>query len=141
MTIDLDAILYRANAASPGTWSDHKRPSIFDGYSVIDRYGGVLLNTNSYGKMGDDATFIAAARTDVPALVARVRDLESELRIEHVASKAALQILGDRLKLAEAVCEAADREVQFLKDGHHALNGWQFLPLSAWRDAKKKAHR
>ena len=54
--MNLDEIEARANAATPGPW----REGSSDLYSVRN------------------AAFIAAARTDVPALIARVRELEAE---------------------------------------------------------------
>ncbi len=54
--INLDEIERRANAATPGPWKE----------GASDVY--IVRN----------AAFIAAARTDVPALIARVRELEAE---------------------------------------------------------------
>ena len=65
--MDLDAIEARANAATEGPWE----------YSGLTLWGrdnlGLIKATTP-----EDRTFTAAARTDVPALVARVRELEGE---------------------------------------------------------------
>jgi hypothetical protein len=70
--IDLDAIEARANAATPGPWKEGSN----DVYSVRN------------------AAFIAAARTDVPALIARVRELEAECeRLKTFAAKSFSQMV------------------------------------------------
>ncbi len=84
--LDLDAIERRANAATPGPWYVHDRPAdfwtvgtdpdwpfeceVFDDGSAHGEYGA-LCNIA-------DRDFLVAARTDVPALIARVRELEAE---------------------------------------------------------------
>ena len=73
--IDLDAIEARANAATPGpheptTWERLCK----GGYQW--RAVGPLRATKE--QADSDAVFMAAARTDVPALIARVRELEAE---------------------------------------------------------------
>lgn len=78
MTIDLDAIEARANAATPGPWTV-SRSSDHPGERHID----AGLGAGVYVAMdvgADDAAFIANARTDIPALVARVRELEAAER-------------------------------------------------------------
>ncbi|AXH49052.1 hypothetical protein SEA_ECLIPTUS_101 [Gordonia phage Ecliptus] len=72
--LDLDAIEARADAATEESWE------IRDGFiyplSIRCSLGGIKLS---------DAEFIAHARTDVPALVSRVRDLEArEKRVRTV---------------------------------------------------------
>lgn len=69
---DLDAIGTRAEAALEGPWT-------------WEAYSETLGNINGDGFPvasmvdGDDAAFIAAAREDVPALLAYVRELEGSL--------------------------------------------------------------
>lgn len=76
--LDLDAIEARANAATEGPWDSYTVPgtgriagyvavAISDTEMQIARFEGGFF----------DAEFIAHARTDVPALVARVRELEA----------------------------------------------------------------
>ena len=72
---DLDEIERDAKAATPGPWND-------DGVSVNgeDEDGNIAMEwvaNGDYAGHADDARFIAAARTDVPALVARVRELQA----------------------------------------------------------------
>ena len=89
--IDLDAIEARANAATPGPWTYHEGC----GYVEVPPCGAIefkpgwersvhflarVHNNHVEGEdgLGFDGPFIAAARTDVPALIARVRELEAE---------------------------------------------------------------
>ncbi len=89
--IDLDAIERRANAATPGPWTYHDGC----GYVEVPPCGAIefkpgwersvhflarVHNNHVEGEdgLGFDGAFIAHARTDVPALVARVRELEAE---------------------------------------------------------------
>jgi hypothetical protein len=84
--IDLDEIERRANAATPGPWYVHDRPAdfwtvgtdpdwpfeceVFDDGSARGEYDALCSIA--------DRDFLVAARTDVPALIARVRELEAE---------------------------------------------------------------
>jgi hypothetical protein len=78
--MDLDAIEQRANAATQGPWTlervgDWHEPGwMIDGI-VRGPKGDNTLNVDGDKALGE---FIAHARTDVPALVARVRELEEE---------------------------------------------------------------
>jgi hypothetical protein len=66
---EIKAIEARANAASPGPWNYH------------DKH---LQDPDPYGRLqfgrGEDITFVLHARTDVPRLIARVRELEAQVR-------------------------------------------------------------
>lgn len=98
---DLDAIRARCEAATAGPWrvSTHTYPN---GTTVVDAITGVsepkwsdygegegewftdtltLVETDSgvYGPTMPDAQFIAAARTDIPALLAYIDELEREI--------------------------------------------------------------
>lgn len=86
MTLDLDAIEARCNAATAGPWELGKgygavvspnQPvrDVHDSFESIDAYGGLLVGESFHVA---DSVFVAAAREDVPALVARVRELEAE---------------------------------------------------------------
>jgi hypothetical protein len=85
--INLDAIEARANAATQGPWWD-------DAYIGEDPYDDpdspfVQVGTVRWGasdveipaalQQKRDAEFMAAAREDIPALIARVRELEEAL--------------------------------------------------------------
>lgn len=80
--MDLDAIEKRANAASPGPWNfasyDHREcETLCVQFEDMDEPTPVLEGVD----IGDNELyanwdFIAHARTDVPALIARVRELE-----------------------------------------------------------------
>ena len=92
--LDLDAIETRAAAARAGpwrsTWPDPNDPNNLDdpvveslapGLSYAERMVvGTMWHDGSHAVCGEaNAAFIAAARTDVPALVARVRELEAQV--------------------------------------------------------------
>lgn len=71
----LDEIEERAAAATPGPWR-------VDGYAIAaevdtDSFLEVCSFRGNYAD--EDMPFVAAARTDVPALVAEVRRLREEL--------------------------------------------------------------
>jgi hypothetical protein len=85
---ELKAIETRANAATPGPWTTgagkveggQVRELVIapnDDVIVAIAYGGF---GNPVDRTGQDRTFIAAARTDVPALVKEVRRQATELR-------------------------------------------------------------
>lgn len=88
--LDLDAIEARANAATPGPWhDDHEQ---FEGKELpcvaVGDFGWVCAGQNvpAYDEDSEqgkaDAEFIAHARADVPALVARVRQLETSRQLD-----------------------------------------------------------
>jgi hypothetical protein len=86
----LEAIRQRAEKATPGPWEirwgevvtkhpDHQNVSQwYDGYSNAIcslNDGEYIINSNE----DNDATFIAHARTDIPALLDHIAELEAEL--------------------------------------------------------------
>lgn len=79
---ELDAIEARAKAATPGPWrvGSEEQWHVFgdpDGDHIMGRgygIGRVLLGMNIHFPYDADAAFIAAARSDVPALVAALRE-------------------------------------------------------------------
>ncbi len=75
--IDLDAIERRANAATPGPWYGNRNCGV---YAVnVGQVVGTGCSCCTKSRLTDeDAAFMASARTDVPALIARVRELEAE---------------------------------------------------------------
>ncbi len=89
--MNLDEIEARVNAATPGPWTYHDGC----GYVEVPPCGAIefkpgwersvhflarVHNNHVEGEdgLGFDGAFIAHARTDVPALIARVRELEAE---------------------------------------------------------------
>lgn len=140
--LDLDAIQARADAATPGPWYDagagilravHTRTvgrkHIREVRDDIDLLGGAMFDTyEDFGGGPDlngepcvtgyyDARFIAAAREDVPALVARVRELEAE----RDDARAEADRLGDRCELLEGLLAEALREPH-PETGEHQLS-------------------
>ena len=83
--IDLDAIAARADASTPGPWHrDHEEGD--PGCVSIGDYGWVCSGylAPEYDVDSEqghaDAEFIAHARTDIPALIARVREQDAVIR-------------------------------------------------------------
>jgi len=74
---DLDEIERRANAATPGPWEGKRNGGVYAGdrEPVFETGCGCCSDPDL---TEENAAFIAAARTDVPALIARVRELETE---------------------------------------------------------------
>jgi hypothetical protein len=69
--LDLDAIEARAEAATPGPWRQTtSKRGYRDVLQTPDSYGDRMI---AKGCPNADADFIAAARTDIPALVAELR--------------------------------------------------------------------
>ncbi|MEU7771250.1 hypothetical protein AB0C44_07980 [Micromonospora taraxaci] len=73
--LDLDAIEARATAATAGPWTTGEDGLVWPPQMGDPVSGSVWL---------PDAEFIAAARTDVPSLVAEVRRLRAELDDERL---------------------------------------------------------
>ena len=75
--IDLDAIEARANAATPGPWLVLRGMDCTHVRAQDGHFETGCINWD--GRDASDADFIAAARTDIPALIARVREQEQEI--------------------------------------------------------------
>lgn len=76
----LDEIEARANAATQGPWEWH--PYMGSGATLAKPNRpfhelNILKTTDDWPPVAADAEFIAAARTDVPALLAEVRRLQA----------------------------------------------------------------
>ena len=84
-TLDLDAIQARANAATPGPWGALHRDmgcSFRDDERAglgLDIVGPLEATNRGQFARGADAWFIARARTDIPALIAAVRERDAEI--------------------------------------------------------------
>ena len=90
--MNLDEIQARANAATPGPWTYDEGCGYVEvppcgviefkpGWERSVHFLARVHNNHVEGEdgLGFDGAFIAHARTDVPALVARVRELEAQL--------------------------------------------------------------
>jgi hypothetical protein len=83
VSLDLDAIKARTEAATPGPWfsercGDFDDPSFVIAAVVRDRYGDNALNCGSDEPL---AVFLAAARTDVLELVAEIERLRQQVAV------------------------------------------------------------
>ena len=80
MKPDLDAIRARCEAATPGPWSCKQYHSPHDG-SLI-QYQAYKGETETIADitLTSDAEFVANARTDIPALLAYIDELEERCR-------------------------------------------------------------
>lgn len=78
--MNLDEIEARANAATPGPWRDrHQVCSEVWGQAPDSQTCSMQIARVGHAQFDvRNAAFIASARTDVPALIARVRELEAE---------------------------------------------------------------
>src|SRR5689334_23740522 len=79
--LDLDAIEARTNAATPGPWFNDSH-EIYAGENTdipaMSEWIGETCDPRRPDHGAANAAFIAAARTDVPALVAEIRRLTAE---------------------------------------------------------------
>jgi hypothetical protein len=138
--MNLDEIEARANAATPGPWGfsrDEERYLLDETTDVVGEVApgstgaAITVFAVATGAL-EDADFIARARTDVPALIARVRELEAEC--ERNEAKAHVVCLEALLQDKTEECDELDEErreawqhVQnnmshvFLKGAHGAL--------------------
>jgi len=81
---DVDAIEARANAATPGPWHVAPPECGPDGQGVYDPELGQIVEVGDPYPRGnnhpqENMEFIAHASEDIPALIARIRQLEKEL--------------------------------------------------------------
>jgi hypothetical protein len=100
--MNLDEIEARANAATPGPWGfsrDEKRYLLDETTDVVGEVApgstgaAITVFAVATGAL-EDADFIASARTDVPALIARVRELEAECeRLKTFAAQSFSQMI------------------------------------------------
>ncbi|MDX2760790.1 hypothetical protein, partial [Streptomyces europaeiscabiei] len=111
----------RADAATAGPWCTDAW-EIYQGTEYVPGIsfwiGETCRGTSELGQDRADAAFVAAARSDVPELVAEVRrqaariaELESERHSTNEALDDAVQALRtdrERFETARALCDAAD---------------------------------
>lgn len=80
--LDLDAIEARANAATPGPWFNDSH-EIYAGENTdipaMSEWIGETCDPRRPDHGAANAEFVAAARTDVPALVAEIRRLTADV--------------------------------------------------------------
>ncbi len=114
--IDIKAIRARADAATPGPWraADIGRQDELHDH-VVARGCAIEIQPIVDGHLADehhDCAFIAAARTDVPALCSRVEALEAALRTAKLALGPAIGTHGER-------CDDSSCDVK--REGYAAL--------------------
>ena len=111
MTLDLEAIKARANAATEGPWGARELPQMVRGASATlhSAHGtGEVWSVEFSPEIGStvsipDAEFIAAARQDIPALLAEVERLSGIVdRVREV--HAPIDALNTRYNQVQKVC-------------------------------------
>ncbi|QSL99845.1 hypothetical protein SEA_ODAY_102 [Gordonia phage ODay] len=98
--LDLDAIEARANAAYVGPWTADP-DSYGDIWARAGHEGATVVVSADPALNTADAEFIAHARTDVPALVSRVRELEAAVRRVHEVLDVREAIVADAVDTHE----------------------------------------
>lgn len=90
--LDLEAIEARASVATKGPWFEDDRAA---SNGVVEAEDGMTVCsvTNRGGSMMRNVKFIAHARQDIPALIARIRELEAQI----VKWEGGGEMEGDRL--------------------------------------------
>jgi BMFP domain-containing protein YqiC len=118
MPLDLEAIRKRVEAATPGPWEWVKRGlsmetySLFAGEDLVNYHGLNLINTEEgeWDWNGEaNRALLAHARQDIPDLLSRIEELESQLSTE--TSRLRL-LLSDTV----AVIEKIEAENDSLRD-------------------------
>lgn len=97
---ELDAIAARANAATPGPWSEESDESVWELYAGRGEFHGMKLakcmkraqRYAEYWPNDADAAFIAHARGDVPALLVHIDTQQAQ--IDALTRDAALARFG-----------------------------------------------
>lgn len=128
--IDLDAIEARANAATEGPWWRREGYAEIEGqnYAEVLIPGRVECGSYCYGgtstidgdRLDADLAFIAAARTDLPAVVAALRGALAEVE-RWVDAHAVLAREVDELRRALGVENSLPADVPMSSDRGHDL--------------------
>lgn len=111
---DLDEIEQRANAATPGPWIADVAPDPETGQFLIYDVNDSCV-CDAYER---DRSFIAAARSDVPALVAEVRRKDGVIAemlassVMNAADCARLRAMAEECSFRTAVAEAEMRRLR-----------------------------
>lgn len=113
----LDAIAARAEAATAGpwctdSWEIYQGAEYEPGLSLW--VGETCRGTSSPEQDCADAEFVAAARADVPALVAEVRRLLAERRATNEALSEAAEALREKEKQASIVAEFVAARAEYI---------------------------
>lgn len=99
--IDVDAIRERLAAASPGPWRtgdrDPEYGDVMHPHELIIGHKQAMVELEPGKNGAADAAFIAAARQDVPALLAEVDRLRAEL--DEIGAMQVIEHEGCRLRI------------------------------------------
>ena len=113
-----------ANAATPGPWGEVAESGEW-WLSGPDIYDDAVMSTNDTEISQADVDFIAAARTDVPALVAEVRRLRGKLEAATASAEAAEKDANElRAEDLAAQLAAARRENAAMREDIALLCHW-----------------
>src|SRR5262245_7196191 len=138
--LDLDAVLARAEAATPGEWTTRVERRATRGNAFrVDSPNGIVVGLVVGGGTNDDgaanAAFIASARQDIPALVAELRteraraekaeaerdELREQLRIANIETDIAWhdgppeEVAALAKRLADAEAESGRFQVALIQ--------------------------
>lgn len=116
----LAEILARATAATPGRWKSDGAEiyGTLGDVLMIDLWVGETLDINDQEQSNANAAFVAAARTDVPELVAEVQRLRAQVA----------GLKGQAEKVAEFCAQRAEYITSILNchpDNAHDYYRWQ----------------
>jgi hypothetical protein len=155
--LDLSAIEARAAAATPGPWrEDWEGTNHFEVISdaadsprywvlTVSSPNRQLLIHNAAPCHGPDLTFIAHARSDIPALVAEVRCLEvalANMTAECDSSLARVALAEYSLASEQTAHEATRRDQE---ESCQACTMWDRCPgidsIRRWRQRAEKAEK
>ena len=125
--VDLDAIEVLCVAATPGRWEPyftiHGDPHVTQvGRGAFGVVASIATSPGDYGRA--NAEFIAAARTDLPALVAELREARTQLAksdARGMNAEAELDALLAQRQAALDLCEDPYSPMVFVYDIRRAL--------------------
>lgn len=93
----IEAIAARAEAATKGPWKPKFHTNYGGGHSVDYDMGRTVAHVYLTDRNEADATFIAAARADIPALILHAAALEAEIDALHGDCEVREQALSERI--------------------------------------------
>jgi hypothetical protein len=106
----LEAIRQRVEKATPGPWKYSEGVGSYPATILSEKGEVVAAGDEYYGMTENDANFIAHARTDIPALLDHIAEVETERDeylkryvwlLEYVGKEKALEIFRSKTEKGE----------------------------------------